>query len=582
MFFVLGSVGLVVAALYLGRRIFVPLALAVLLTLLLSPVVSRLERRGLKRFPAVLSVTLFAFVLIGLAGWAVAAQVGRLLDDLPQHRRNIRATIARFHDPGQPGLLGKLQELIDEFEAGGPTARPAAGPVPVVRVEPAKPSLLTQLQPVVGPALGAASAALAVVLLVVMLLLYREDTRNRLIRLAGRGRLTVTTRALDEAGRRIGGYLLGHAAVNAGFGAAVALGLLALGMPYPVLWGMLAAAFRFVPSVGIWLVAPLPAALGFLTGTGFLPPVLVLGLFLVLELLMTNVAEPRVCARSVGLAPVPLLLAVTFWTGLWGIVGLVLATPVTVCLAVLGRHVRQLRFLAVLLAREAALRPAVRYYQRLLARDRYEAEAVVKEYLAGQPAEDLFDRVLIPALVLVGRGRKAGELRPEDEEFILRTTREIVDQMEASAGPGAVPDPTEQVAVLGVPAADGADEVALAMLRNLARQAGTGLSLSADLPTRGVRGLVRSATPAAVLVAAVGPGGLTEARYLCRSLRGQHPGVKIVVGRWGRGKGSRKARALLLSAGADRVAATLREARAHLARLVHPRLPAPDMGPQAV
>jgi predicted PurR-regulated permease PerM len=576
MFFVLGSVGMVVAALYLGRRIFVPLALAVLLTLLLTPVVSGLERRGLKRFPAVLSVALLAFVLIGLVGWAVAAQVTSLLADLPQHQKTIRAKIAQFRHAGPPGPLGRLQEILNEIEKGGPSDGP--GPVPVVRVEPARPSVFTQLQPVVGPALGVVSVTLAVVLLVIMLLLYREDTRNRLIRLAGRGRLTVTTRALDEAGRRIGRYLLGYAAVNAGLGVAVTLGLLALGIPYPLLWGMLAAAFRFVPAVGIWLVAPLPAALAFLTGTGFLPPVLVLGLFLVLELLMTNVVEPRVCARSVGLAPVPLLLAVTFWTGLWGVVGLVLATPVTVCLAVLGRHVRQLRFLAVLLAREAALRPAVRYYQRLLAGDRYEAEAVVKEYLAGHPAEDLFDRVLIPALALVGRGRKARELRPEDEAFILRTTREIVDGLEASAGVGADADSAEQVAVLAVPAAGEADEVALVMLRSLARQACTELRVSAVLPPRGVRGPAL----AAVLVAAVGPGGLTEARYLCRTLRDQHPGVKIVVGRWGRGKDPRKARTLLLSAGADRVAATLREARAQLGRLVHPPHRTADLGPQAV
>jgi predicted PurR-regulated permease PerM len=581
-FFVLGSVGLVVAALYVGRYIFVTLALAVLLTLLLSPVVSRLERRGLKRFPAVLSVALLAFALIGLAGWAIAAQVTSLLADLPQHRSNIRAKIAQFRGGGQSGPLASLQKFLDDLETGGPSDRPTPGPGPVVRVEPAKPSLLAQLQPVVGSVVRAGSAALAVVLLVVTLLLYREDTRNRLIRLAGRGRLTVTTRALDEAGRRIGGYLLGHAAVNAGFGAAVALGLLALGIPYPFLWGMLAAAFRFVPSVGIWLVAPLPAALAFITGTGFLPPLLVLGLFLILELLTTNVAEPRVCGKSVGLATVPLLLAITFWTGLWGIVGLVLATPVTVCLAVLGRHVRQLRFLAVLLAKEEALRPALRYYQRLLARDRYEAEAVVKEHLAGHPAEDLFDRVLIPALALVRRGRKAGELRPEDEELILRTTREIVDRLEVPAGVGADPDPAERVEVLGVPAADGADEVALAMLGALLRQAGTGVLVSAALPARGLRGPDQDAAPAAILVAAVGPGGLTEARYLCRRLRDQHPGAKIVVGRWGRRKEPRKARALLLSAGADRVTGTLREARAHLARLVHPALPAPEMGPQAV
>jgi predicted PurR-regulated permease PerM len=578
-FFVLGSAGLAVAALYWGQRVFVPLALAVLLTLLLAPVVSRLERRGLRRLPAVLSVSGLAFLLIALAGWAVAAQVVSLLAGLPQHKADVRAKIAQLRGSGKSGPLGTLQELVDEIGTGEPAGEPAPGAGPVVRVEPAKPSLLSQLQPVLGRGLGGVSLAAVVAGFVIALLLNREGARNRLIRLAGRGRLTVTTRALDEAGRRIGGYLLGHAAVNAGFGAATAVGLFLLGVPYPVLWGMLAGAFRFVPSLGIWLVAPFPAALAFLGGNGFLPPVLVLALFLVLQLLTTNVVEPRVCGESIGLAPVPLLLAITFWTGLWGVVGLVLATPVTVCLAVLGRHVRPLRFLAVLLGKEAALRPAARYYQRLLARDRFEAEVVVKEYLSGHPVEALFDRVLVPALVLVRRGRKAGELRPEDEEFILGTTRDIVDEMGAPAGVGA--DPAERAAVLGVPAVDGVDEVALALLRTLVRQAGPGVLVTAGLPAPGASGLTPDAAPAAVLIAAVGPGGLTEARYLCRRLRDQHPGAKIVVGRWGLGKDPKKAQALLLSAGADRVAATLREARTHLTRLVHPLLPAPDMAPEA-
>jgi predicted PurR-regulated permease PerM len=581
-FFVLGSIGLVVAALYLGQRIFVPLALAVFLTLVLGPVVIWLERQGLRRFSAVLSAAVLAFLLVGLVGWAVAAQFSSLLADLPGHKAKVRESLARFHGGGRSGPLGTVKELLGEVEKAASPDDPAPGAGPAVRVEPARPSLLDQFQPVVGGVAGAVSLGLVVIFLVVTLLLYREDTRNRLIRLAGRGRLTATTRALDEAGRRIGGYLLGHAAVNAGFGAAIALGMFLLEVPYPVLWGMLAGAFRFVPVVGIWLVAPLPAALAFIGSTGFLPAVLVLGLFLVLELLTTYVAEPRVCGKSVGLAPVPLLLAIAFWTGLWGVVGLVLATPVTVCLAVLGRHVRQLRFLALLLGQEEALRPATRYYQRLLARDRCEAEAVVKEYLTDHPIDDLFDRVLVPALVLVRRGRKAGEPRPEDEEFILRTTREIVDRLEAPPGVRADADLAERAAILGVPATDGEDEVALAMLRTLVRRAGTGVLVSADLPTRGVRGPVRDAAPAAVLVAAVGPGGLTEARYLCRRLRNQHPGVKIVVGRWGQGKDPKKARTLLLSAGADRVAATLREAQADLARLVHPLLPAPDLGPQAV
>jgi predicted PurR-regulated permease PerM len=197
-FFVLGSVGLVVAALYLGQRIFVPLALAVLLTLVLGPVVIGLERRGLGRLPAVLSTALLAFVLIGLAGWAVAAQVTSLLADLPEHRASVREKLAVAHgDGGGSGPLRTVKELLAEVEKAGAADEPAPAPGPVARVEPAKPSLLTQLRPVIERALGAVSIALAVLLLVVTLLLYREDTRNRLIRLAGRGRLTVTTRALD-------------------------------------------------------------------------------------------------------------------------------------------------------------------------------------------------------------------------------------------------------------------------------------------------------------------------------------------------------------------------------------------------
>jgi predicted PurR-regulated permease PerM len=574
-FFVLGSTGLVVAALYLGQRIFVPLALALLLTLLLGPVVSRLERLGLKRLPAVLSVVCVAFLLIGLAGWAVVAQFTNLLADIPQHKTEVREKIVQLRGSNKPGPLGTVQGFLDEIEkAARPPDEVSSS---VVRVEPEKPSLFAQLQAVLGRFLGTVSTALVVIFLIFALLLYREDTRNRLIRLAGRGRMTVTTRALDEAGQRIGGYLLRHSAVNAGFGTAIGLGLAALGVPYPVLWGMLAAAFRFVPVVGVWLVAPAPALLAFVSGPGLLQPVWVFALFLVLDQVTANFVEPWVCGRSVGLAPVPLLLAVTFWTGLWGLVGFVLATPVTVCLAVLGKHVRPLRFLAVLLSREAALRPAARYYQRLLARDRCEAEAVVKEYRADHSVETLFDRVLVPALVLVRRGKKAGGLRPEDEEFILRTTREIV----AGLGPlaSADPEPLGGV-VLGVPAVDGADEAALVMLRHLAQSVGTNLVIATG--GSGVAAMVQEMAPVAVLVAAVGPGGLTEAGYLCRRLRSQHPGVKILVGRWGCGKDPTKARAFFVAAGAERVAATLREVRAHLTRLVHSPLPTHKVSSQAV
>jgi predicted PurR-regulated permease PerM len=567
-FFVLGTVTLVVAGLWWAQKVLVTLALAVLLTLLLSPVVSFLERRGLARLPAVLSTTLLAFALIGLMGWAVARQVGDLLADVPKHKSDLRAKLEAAPSDGRPGPIASLRELLNEAETGEPTTVPATGPV--VRVEPARPSTFAQLRPILAPALGTICAALVVVLLVITLLFYREDTRNRLIRLAGRGRLAVTTRALDEAGRRIGGYLLGHAAVNAAFGGAIGLGLFLLGVPYPVLWGLLSSALRFVPSVGVWLVAPLPAALAWLGGTA--EPLFVLGLFLVLELVTSNIIEPRVCGRSIGLAPVPLFLAITFWTGLWGLIGLVLATPMTVCFAVLGKYVPALRFLAILLGREAALRPAARYYQRLLAGDRYEAEAVVKEYLVDHSAERMFDRVLIPALVLVRRGKRSGDLPHQDESRVLQVTRDVV----ATFGPPAIadPDPIAAGPVLGIPATDGTDEAALDMLRVLARAGGADIRIAAG--ESGVATLVQEAAPSVVLVAAVGPGGITESAYLCRRLRAQQPDVRIIVARLGAGKDPKKARAALLVAGADRVFGTLREARTQLVRVVPDSRPIVD------
>lgn len=256
-----------------------------------------------------------------------------------------------------------------------------------------------------------------------------------------------------------------------------------------------------------------------------------------------------------------------FWTGLWGIVGLVLATPMTVCLAVLGKHVPQLRFLATLFGARPALRPPARYYQRLLARDRDEAAAVVKDYQGRHSPARLYDDVLIPALVLVRRGRQRGELRPDDERFILGTTRELLggpDPSTASPEGGGTP---ARAAVLGLPACDEADEVALLMLRDLSRANGQDIRLIVGDLSSGVVSLVQQERPAVVFIAALAPGGLAQARYLCQRLRSQFPELRIVVGRWGRRRDPGRDREALLAAGADRVVTTLREARAQLAQL---------------
>ncbi len=269
-----------------------------------------------------------------------------------------------------------------------------------------------------------------VIVLVIFMLVQREDLRNRLIRLVGYGRLTFTTSALEEAGQRISRYLLMQTIINSSFGLTVGWVLYLIGIPYAVLWGFFAAGLRFIPYVGAFAATIMPSALSLAVFQGWLWPILVVGIFVALELICNMVLEPLLYAESAGVSGVALLVAVAFWTWLWGPIGLVLATPLTVCVVVLGKYLPRLDFIGVLMSDQPAMESNISYYQRLLAMDQAEAAEIVEEHLKNHPAEQIYDEILVPALISARSDRDLGRLTADGEQFIFRATREILDDLD--------------------------------------------------------------------------------------------------------------------------------------------------------
>ena len=426
------------------------------------------------------------------------------------------------------------------------------------------------------------------------MLLKREDLRNRVIWLTGRDQIAVTTKALDEATQRISRYLLTQVIGNAAFGLVLTIGLFVIGIPYAPLWGFLAALLRYLPYVGTWIAAILPLLLSIAHFDSWLPPLFVLALFSTVELIYSNAIEPRIFGHSMGVSEVALLIAAAIWALLWGPIGLLLSNPLTVCLVVLGKYFPQLEVFNVLMGDQPALAPDVTYYQRLLARDQDEALHLVEAHRQNGSPEQVYDELLIPALTIAKRDRERDELTDDDEEFVLQATREIVadlgEQNLAKAASGAESAATtngqshdsEKLRVFGCPARDGADEVALEMFRHLLDPAKWQVDvaspemLSAELVAR-----AETERPALICISSLPPGGLSQARYLCKRLRAKLPDTKILVGRWGLTQGLDENREQLREAGADEVDATLLATRQFL-RSWHPVLADSNREKQAV
>lgn len=581
------ALALAIAALYFGRQIFIPLALALVLSFLLTPLVGLLEKARLSRVPAVLVVMVLGFALAAGLAWEVAGQLLDITGHIRDYKANLEETIRSLHAP-KNGPIGQatatVRELNKELAAapaqqshdanGAP--RPAR-PVPVQVAAPPT-NLVEDLRAVLGPLAAPAETAAIVVIFTAFMLIKREDLRNRLIRLGGEGRLTVMTQALDDASQRLSRYLLLQFLVNAGYGVLFGVGLYLLQVPHAPLWGILAALLRLVPYVGTLIGTAFPVAMALAVFPGWQHALMIFGLFVILEAIVANVVEPWLYGAHTGISSLAILVAAVFWSMLWGPVGLILSTPLTVCLMLMGRYVPRLAFLEVLLGDEPVLSPPELFYQRMLAMDQDEARKIAENQLEEKSLEAVYSSVLVPALRLSEEDRHMDAVGERTNEFITQSTREIIDDLsdhvvaqdsakkredKKDMDEGAHQTPTgpqaSEIRIVCVPARDEADELVGMMLSHILRQAGYSASYLAIGTVEDMLQQVGQENFQIACVSALPPFAVGQARSLCRRLRARFPNLTIIIGLWDFAGGVLKAQERVGPNCGDAVATSLAE-----------------------
>lgn len=550
------SVLAVLAILWFAQDVLVPLALATLLSFLLAPVVMRLQSWGLPRILAVLTTALVAFTLLGAVLYVVSSQFLGLAESLPQYKSNLVERIHSLRTPAGSGLresTATVQELSQELQKAA-AGTPEGETVRKVEVVEAPPSAMEVLQSMLGPVVKPLGTGAVVIVFVIFMLFQREDLRDRLIALVGVQDLHTTTQAMDDAAARVSRFLLMQLLINGMQGVAVALGLWLIGVPNAMLWGALTTVLRFIPYLGPWLAAMMPIALSFAVFDGWNEPLLTIGLFVTLELLSNNFLEPWLYGTRTGVSQLALLVAAVFWTWMWGAAGLFLSTPMTVCLVVMGKYIPQLQFLSILLSDEPVLKPPQRFYQRLLARDPEEAEALLDEARKTQTPLELCDELLVPALLLAEQDHQRGVLDAATRAYIVEHVGELGDELyEDDEAPEPLPDGA-RFCVLTLPAADEADEAAARLFcAQLRRERIDSHSASVDTLKGEMLDRVAALRPDVVCIAALPPAATAHARYLCKRLRARFPDTPILVGLWGAQGDTHRARERLEAVGAVEV-----------------------------
>jgi predicted PurR-regulated permease PerM len=511
---------LVVAVLWAAKAILLPLALGIILAFALTPVVKLCDRCRVPRFAGVTLTMLLALGIVGGIGYVVVNQFAELSTELTRYTSSMRRKVAELR-PGKDATFSQLSRTVDrvteQLDNNAADLRSAQNVrviAPRSPFERARETADTIFEPI--------ASAIIVIALVAFMLGQREDLRDRFIRLIGSQSVGLTTRLMDEATYRVMQFLLWQTMINIVFGALIAAGLYWIGVPYAALWGGFTAVLRFVPYVGTLLSVLMPASLAFATFPGWAETVQTIALFLTLDFVTAWFIEPLVFGRRTGVSAFALLVSALFWIWVWGPVGLILSTPLTVCIAVLGRNVRSLRFLAVIFAEEPALTPHIRFYQRLLARDEDEATLVVERMRTEHGNVGVIHEVLLPALLLVSHHRSENEITEEDQLFVIDVINEMVQQM-------APVDETLPVAsVIGIAARTPEDHTALELLRAAVGSQSMTLIPSELTADEAVTEAIEQ-RPGVVCIGAISPTRGAEVRNFCRRLRKAAPETKVLV-----------------------------------------------------
>ena len=633
--FILVAVITTITALYVAKAILLPVSLAILLTFLLTPLADRLERWRIPRIPTVLSIVGISFALIASLGGVVTNQLFQLSMELPKHEENLKAKIASLQ-PNSPALekvTQTLKNLRNAITQGSPrggeeSPKPAPGEKPqsptkssdesraktktvvqtddksrvknaaesaagqsekssdsadmpasiAVQVVAPSQSLFARSQEWIGQLVAPLASAGLVIVLVLFMLLDRENQRSRFVQLFGRSHMHATAEAVHDVAHRVGRYLRMLFLLNAGYGLAIATGLWVIGVPGAIMWGVLGFTLRFLPYIGPWIAATLPIMVSIATAEGWTQPLLVVGWYIVVELISNNVVEPLVYGSTTGVSTVGIIIAAIFWTWLWGPVGLILSVPMTVCLLVAARYVPQLNFLTILLGDGQPTSAAERVYQRLLAFDDREPTKLAHKQLKETPLVNYYDEVLLPALVMAEQDRHADLLNDEQATFVIEATEDLIEDLGKAArreqqlrhaesavanmadGNVVAPAATTSARVLCIPLRDEADELASHMLVQILNGEGFEATAAvAESLTSEIVDQIAESESDIVVISVLPPIAPRGARLVWRRIRDRYPDLPIVVGFW-TVKGDREELAEPVEDATSRAVTTLAEA----------------------